>query len=204
MRILIIDDHLLFANSLSQALRNMGYEADVGSTDFLSLKRFILVSAPDIVLLDINLSGIDFDDGFALAHNLLVLFPSLKIIFISGYAFPEYFQKAKLSSGMGFLNKSITIQELEFAIESVAKGKQIFSSNPKIQSKGQVRITSRQKEILQLLAEGKSTLEIAQMLIISERTVRNHIQATNEILGTNSYVKSIIKSIELGIVKIDI
>ena len=204
MKILIVDDHLLFANSLSQALRNRNYETDVGNTDFEYLRKFILVQSSDIVLLDINMSGNTFDDGFELAERLLAAFPELKIIFISGYAFPEYFQKAKTSGGFGFLNKSVSIPELIHAIESVYAGKRMFPSNPKISSKGNVRLTNRQKDVLQLLANGCSTIAVAKQLDLSERTVRNHMQAINEILDTNSYVKSIIRAVELGIVKIDI
>lgn len=202
MKVLIVDDHRILASSLSLALRKHGMNTDIGVTTKKELAAFIGPSQPDIVLIDVHLGE---NDGFEVASYLLSLFPELKIIFFSGFDFPYYIKRAKKVGGKGFLRKSESLYRLIQKIQAVHDGETFFEKekddNPHTDS---CRLTEHQIRILQYLSNGASRVEIAKTLSISEKTVHNHIQLINEKLKTNSYVKSVVRAIELGFVKINL
>jgi len=203
-KILIIDDHKMFALSLSALLQTREYETHVVAPDNDDLiDKHIKFAKPDVILLDVHL---DRDkSGFDLAEMIIENNSEQKILLISGYDFPEYFIKAQYSCVKGFINKAASDKVLIEAIETIKNGGTLFH-NPVTKSSdiSSKSITARERVVLQNLADGLTINQIAANLYVAEKTVRNWIQAMNEKLGTNSYMQSVIKGIELGIVKIDI
>lgn len=144
--------------------------------------------------MDIHLKG---ENGLDLGKRILQLY-SVKLVFLSGFNLIEYQNIAMKLGAHGFLNKDIAVDELVANLKKVVyEDKLIFPTN--IESH---KITDREKEILQYLAQGVKQTAIATELSISERTVRNHIYAINEKLKTNSVVSTIVKAVELGIIEV--
>lgn len=183
VKIIIVDDHEIFRNGLKMVLGKLEFVDVVGEAsngqDFLDLIRKVNC---DIVLMDIEMpimSGIDATK-IALKEN-----PSLKIISLTMFTDDDYVQSMMDAGVKGFLVKNINKETLNKAITTVASGGNYYSeelfkfftrklNNQKSDQESDVQFTSREKEILQLLSEGLSNKEIADVLYVSERTVVGH------------------------------
>lgn len=180
VKIIIVDDHEIFRSGLRMVLRKLDYVEIVGEAangqECLDLLRRVVC---DIVLMDIEMpimSGIDATK-IAVKEN-----PSLKVIALTMFTEDDYVQSMIDAGVAGFLVKNINKDTLDKAITIVAHGGNYYSEElfkfftRKVQPKDTLKIhfTAREKEILQLLSEGLSNKEIAEVLYISERTVVGH------------------------------
>ncbi len=180
VKIIIVDDHEIFRSGLKMVLRKLDYVEIVGEAangqECLDLLRRVVC---DIVLMDIEMpimSGIDATK-IAVKEN-----PSLKVIALTMFTEDVYVQSMIDAGVAGFLVKNINKDTLDKAITIVAHGGNYYSEElfkfftRKVQPKDTLKIhfTAREKEILQLLSEGLSNKEIAEVLYISERTVVGH------------------------------
>ncbi len=182
--IIIVDDHEIFRNGLKMVLGKLDYAKVVGEAsngqEFLDLIRQVTC---DIVLMDIEMpimSGIDATI-IALKEN-----PELKVISLTMFTDDNYVQSMMDAGVKGFLVKNINKDTLNKAITTVAGGGNYYSEElfkfftRKLNTKedtnksDEVKFTAREKEILQLLSEGLSNKEIADILYVSERTVVGH------------------------------
>ncbi len=184
VKIIIVDDHEIFRSGLKMVLGKLDYVEVVGEAangqEFLDLTRSVVC---DIVLMDIEMpimTGIDATK-IAIKEN-----PLLKVIALTMFTEDDYVQSMIDSGVAGFLVKNINKDTLHKAITTVAGGGNYYSEelfaffSRKFQTKAEktdtnkVHFTTREKEILQLLSEGLSNKEIAEVLYISERTVVGH------------------------------
>lgn len=197
INILLVDDHMLFAKSLSVALDEYDEIEHFYSTqDIQGINTMVCEKGIDIVLMDINLGHLSDADGLEIASDLLKLHPALKIIILTGYDLPVYRHEAKKAGICGFLNKSISPDDLISSLIRVSHGNTCFpSENNKIIIED---LTSMEKKILQLISIGKKRKCVAAELYISERTLSNHLQHIFEKLGVSSAVEAITKAIQLG------
>ena len=130
MRVLLVDDHALFAQSLAIVL-----------SDFPSIEQFSNIKSideieatierdkPDIILMDINLGKLSEEDGLLLAQNLLQKYPDQKIVVLSGYDLPVYRKEAEKFGAKGFINKDIEPEELLHILEAINNGSTHFKKD---------------------------------------------------------------------------
>jgi DNA-binding NarL/FixJ family response regulator len=194
-KLLIADDHTLFNEGVKQLISD--HYHIVGQVfDGKNVLPVISTSQPDALLLDINLPSIN---GFDLAKEIKKSYESIKIIFLSMYAEPQFITQSKEINVHGYLLKNSTKAELIYGIDSVLNG--VIYYDPKLnQSKTslhhddffvkQFALTPREVEIIRMIKEGLSTTEIAERLFLGQETVKTHRK--------NIYYKlSISKSTEL-------
>jgi len=182
-RVLLADDHSLVRAGiryLLQSLPDIEVVAEAG--DGREALQLIEQYSPDIVLMDIampNLSGLEA------AIHVTENFPHVRLIILSMHATEEYVLRALRSGASGYILKDADITELEMAIKAVARGETYISPSVSKHVTDYVRrvgggtspldrLTMRQREVLQLIAEGHTTQEIAQILEISSKTVETH------------------------------
>lgn len=182
--ILLVDDHALVRAGIHLLLERI---ADVSSIaeakDGREAVRMIRDTPPDLVLMDIAMPGLN---GLEATARITKEFPEVRVIVLSMYANDEYVREAIKAGAAGYLVKSGASVELERAIKAIAHGENYFSPavNARVvkDKNGGLstdralieRLTPRQREILQLIAERHSTKEIAQILDISIKTVETH------------------------------
>ncbi|HEV3148453.1 MAG TPA: response regulator transcription factor [Chthoniobacterales bacterium] len=183
-RVLLADDHALVRagiRALMEKIPNVEVVGEAGTgRKALELVRSTL---PNIVLMDIAMTELG---GLEALPRITKDFPSVNVIILSAHANEEYVIRALREGASGYMLKDSATTELELAINSVIQGKVYLS--PSISRtviddylqrvSGAVspleQLTSRQREILQLIAEGKNTKEIAADLDISIKTVESH------------------------------
>lgn len=197
MNILLVDDHKLFAKSLSVALDEYPeIEQFQIAQNIPDLEKILSEQKIDIILLDINLGNLSDADGLEVAANLRRSHPAAKLVILTGYDLPVYRHEAKKIGANGFLNKSISPDDLIASLTCVYHGNTCF---PPEKSEMIIEdLTAMEKTILQQLGTGKKRKTIADELYISERTLSNHLQHIFEKLGVSSSVEAITKAIQLG------
>jgi DNA-binding NarL/FixJ family response regulator len=176
-KVFIVDDHYMVIEgirSLLQTEKDIEWTGHATNAD--SCLAFLKQQLPDVILMDINLpdkSGID------LCREVRDKYPSVYIIGLSTFNQQSFIEKMMQSGASGYILKNATQQELMEAISTVAKGK-IFLSDEAAQSLRNINaseipvLTRREKEVLEHIAEGLTTNEIAQKLFISYATVDTH------------------------------
>lgn len=181
MKILVADDHTLMRAGLVTLIARLPeMEVVAEAEDGRKALRLARDLQPDIVLMDIAMPGLN---GLEAAERIHGILPSVKIIILSMHASEEYVAQALKAGASGYLLKDAATTELEMALKSVAMGQ--FYLSPAISRQvvdtmlrggptGLDLLTPRQREILQLIAEGKSTREIADTLHLSVKTVETH------------------------------
>lgn len=197
MNILLVDDHKLFAKSLSVALEDYSeIEQFYIAQNITDLEKILCEKNIDIILLDINLGSLSDADGLAVASNLRHLHPSVKLMILTGYDLPVYRREARKIGVNGFLNKSISPDDLIASLMHVYHGNTCFP--PEKNELIIEDLTAMEKTILQQLGTGKKRKTIAAELYISERTLSNHLQHIYEKLGVSSSVEAVTKALQLG------
>ena len=184
IRILLADDHGLVRAGIRELLQkfaNVEVVAEAG--DGREALALVKSKLPNLVLLDIAMKSLT---GLEVAERIAKDFPGVKVIILSMHANEEYVMRALRAGASGYLLKDAATTELELALAAVTKGETYLS--PAI-SRGVIdsylgrvegkqspldQLTPRQREILQLIAEGKSTKEIAYTLNVSVKTVETH------------------------------
>ncbi|MBZ5497834.1 MAG: response regulator transcription factor [Acidobacteriia bacterium] len=181
-RLLLADDHTLMLEGIRLMLEPE-FELVGSVEDGQSLLVAAKTLKPDIILLDISMPALN---GIDAAHRLRKLLPSAKLIFLTMHADSDYVAAAFRAGAMGYLLKRAAASELKIAIREVMKGHHYVSplvtrnalelliSSATPGGKPSDRLTPRQREVLQLVAEGRSRKEIASILNISIKTVEFH------------------------------
>jgi|KBSSwiStaDraftv2_1062776.scaffolds.fasta_scaffold428942_3 DNA-binding NarL/FixJ family response regulator len=187
IKVFLIEDHNLVRagiKSLLAQLQGVEVAGEAGNgRDALRMMKEEMPAMPDIVLTDIAMAGLN---GMETTARITKDFPNVRVIVLSMYANEEYVMQALRAGAAGYLVKEAATSELELAIRAVARGDTYLS--PAVSGKvidktlGRIvpqnspleRLTPRQREILQLIAEGRSTKQIADTLKLSVKTVETH------------------------------
>ena len=178
IKLFIVDDHFMVIEGIHSLLFN---EKDIEwmghACNGASCLAFLKHQSPDVILMDINLpdtSGID------LCRGVKELYPSINVLGLSTFNQQSFIEKMMGNGASGYVIKNATQQELMEAIHTVVKGKQFLSFDAaqtlrKPENIGNAPvITRREKEVLELIADGMTNNEIAQKLFISITTVDTH------------------------------
>ncbi|HQZ49110.1 MAG TPA: response regulator transcription factor, partial [Chitinophagaceae bacterium] len=177
IKVFIVDDHYMVIEGIRSLLQNeKGIDWAGHATNASSCLAFLQQQQPDVILMDINLpdkSGID------LCKEVKERYPSVFIIGLSTFNQQSFIQKMIDNGASGYVLKNATQAELMEAIEIVASGKNFLSNEAALSLRSKDNndapvITRREKEVLELIAEGMTNNEVAQKLFISPSTVDTH------------------------------
>jgi DNA-binding NarL/FixJ family response regulator len=211
IRVLMAEDHALVRAGLCALLRNVaGIEVIAATGDGQDALRLIHEHRPDVALLDITMPGLN---GLDVLARIKKECPAVKAVILSMHANEEYVRQAFRAGAVGYVLKDASATDLEQAIRSAALNKQYLSSAVSRQvieeySKDRTgepvgpleMLTPRQREILQLLAEGHSTKDIAHTLQLSAKTVETHRAQLMERLGIHDVPGLVRYAIRSGLV----
>jgi DNA-binding NarL/FixJ family response regulator len=188
IRVLVADDHDIVRYGICSVLNSsrdvevIG-EASTGQEAFEKYEQLL----PDVILLDISMPDMN---GIDATRTITSKYPGAKVLILTMHLNEEYLNQVLNAGAIGYLLKNADIEEMLSGIRSVAEGRQVFSGDiAKLMTEkyirsaqigyegkpvGKPRLTRRETEILQQIAEGKTSQEIAEILFISPRTVDTH------------------------------
>lgn len=198
MRVLLADDHVLVRTGIRRLLEDLPGitvtgEADDGEDAVELAQR----DPPDILITDIGMprmSGLELTAW--LKHNL----PQVRVIILSMHAAEEYVSEALASGARGYLLKRSAAGEIALAVQAVAAGDVYLSPGISGHVIARPRITPRQREVLKLVALGKTTREIAALLGVSPRTVDTHRAELMSRLGAHDAFSLLREAVRLGLI----
>jgi DNA-binding NarL/FixJ family response regulator len=208
MNVLLVDDHPLFGFGLVHALQaaDASIRASVVASSTEALSRLGEDADIDLVLVDYRLQT---DNGLNLLRQIGTQFPWVARVLISGMDTPELLQAARAAGASGFLSKRLAVDELLAALRRVEAGQTVFDAPPSVSTLAVdgtapdpgTRMTLRQREVLQLIAQGQSNRQIAQTLAISERTVKLHVTALLELFEAGNRTHLLVQAQAAGAVQ---
>ncbi|WAA10031.1 response regulator transcription factor [Fervidibacillus albus] len=197
IRVLIAEDQRMLRGALASLLDleddiEIVAEVDNGKEAIEKIKTI----NPDISLLDIEMPMMS---GLDVAEEVKRIGMDCRIIILTTFARPGYFERAIKANVFGYLLKDGSIEELVTAIRNVMQGEKIYSKELMIASITEENpLTDKEIEILQLSAIGKSTKDMAKILYLSPGTIRNYLSEINQKLGTKNRIEAISVAEEKG------
>lgn len=211
-RILLVDDHALVRagiRALIEGKSDIEVVAETGGGD--EALRMIEELNPNLVLLDITMPTIN---GFEVLEQITKQYPQTRVIILTVHEGTEYAMRALRAGAAGYLPKSAATIELEDAISAVSQGGTYLSheiSQKTLFEYAQAgtpqdllaSLTTRQREILKLIAEGQSTKEIGSNLNISVKTVESHRAKLAEKLGIHDVAGMVRFAIRIGLIQVE-
>lgn len=206
IRVLLADDHPLTLEGIRAFLEPHCTSVETVS-DGRALLEECLRFQPELIVLDITMPLLN---GIDAAIQIKKFLPAVKLVFITMHSDPAYLEAALNSGATGYVLKSAVREELLDAVKSAMEGHIYVSpglssenlgrfSDPK-RAAAALRLSSRERETLQLIAEGKATKEIAYILEISVKTVAFHRENIKRKLGLKTTAEMTRHALEQGLV----
>jgi DNA-binding NarL/FixJ family response regulator len=189
VRVVIADDSVLLREGVSRLLVEAGFEVVGQAADAEELLREVADKSPDVAIVDIRMPPTHTDEGLRAARELRSRHPSLGVLVLSQYVRPSYAFEllADDARGVGYLLKDRVsdVRELSDAVQRVGEGGSVLDPSVVSQLVGRRRqghdpiddLTERERQVLALIAEGRSNRAIAERLFITERTVEKHVKS---------------------------
>ncbi|MBF6052022.1 response regulator receiver protein [Streptomyces eurocidicus] len=214
LKVMVVDDHPMWRDAVARDLAGAGFDVVATAGDGPQAVRRARAAAPDVLVLDLNLPGLP---GVAVCKELVGENPALRVLVLSASGEHADVLEAVKSGATGYLLKSASTEELLDAVRRTAVGDAVFTPGLAGLVLGEFRrlaadpapaapdgpkaprLTDRETEVLRLVAKGLSYKQIAERLVISHRTVQNHVQNTLGKLQLHNRVELVRYAIERGL-----
>lgn len=206
IRILIVDDHALFAEVLQAALESRPLEVVGRATSGREGVALARALRPDLVLMDLGLPDID---GLTAGQRILQELPGTKVVAVTGLEDSSMVREALRHGFQGYMLKHASVAELVESVLAMARDQTVIPHDAAKSLAGMPRdersadlashLTEREKQILALLAEGASSQELANRLYLSRNTVRSHVQNICAKLQVHSRLQAVAFAVKHGL-----
>jgi len=206
IRVLIADDHLIVREGLRLILETEDGFALVGEAgDGAEAVRLAVELQPDVVLMDLRMPGMD---GLTAIERLRDTLPHIAVVILTTYNEDDLMVRGLQAGARGYLLKDTNRETLFHVIRAAARGEMLLK--PEIVAKvlahtaaspapsGPLELTEREREVLEAVAQGERSKEIAARLHITERTVKAHLTNIYNKLGVDSRAAAVAEAIQRG------
>jgi len=206
--VLLADDHQLLRQALRRAFEDAGLTVVGEAADGEEAVRLAAELHPDVVVMDVTMPVLD---GVEATRRLHAALPDLPIVVLTMHGEDTLRREAIAAGASGFLTKDVSMQEVVRTVVEAAGGEVALS--PELAStildemrapseKPASPLTKREEEVLQLIADGCSTTEVAKQLFISGKTVKNHLASIYEKLDARDRTQAVLSAVRIGIVRL--
>jgi DNA-binding NarL/FixJ family response regulator len=208
MRVLLADDHQLLRQAIRRALEDAGMTVVAEAGDGGEAVRLAGEIRPDIVVMDVSMPVLDGVEATRRIHEAL---PDLPIVIITMHGDEALRRDAVNAGAAGFLTKDVSMQEVVATITQAAGGEVALSTELAATILAELEVgvdraasplTPREEEVLQLIADGCSTSEVAAGLFISGKTVKNHLASIYEKLEARDRTQAVLSAVRSGIIRL--
>jgi DNA-binding NarL/FixJ family response regulator len=201
-----VDDHDVLASGLAHVMAGEPDLDCVGVANTLADgRRLVAEHSPDVLLLD---QGLPDGDGVAAIPEFLADCPGLRVVVLTANATDAILVRAIENGAAGFVAKNRSLKEVLSAVRAAATGEAVISSEllarllPRLTGESVPRheaLTDREREVLSLLADGLTNVAIAERLVVSVHTVRNHVANLSSKLGAHSKLEALSIAVREGL-----
>lgn len=211
IRVMVVDDHPIWRAGVARDLTERGFDVVATAPDAAAALRILPAARPDVVLMDLHFPGGD-PSGTQATEQITQTWPSVRVLVLSAFGADPDVLAAVRAGACGYLMKSASVEELVDAVRRTAAGDAVFTPGlaglvlgeyrrMALHPQGHTpRLTRRETEVLRLVATGRTTRQIADTLVISPRTVENHVQSTLRKLQLHNRVELTRYALEHGFI----
>lgn len=209
IELLLVDDHRMLREGLRRSLSDAGFdvvgEADSGPSAIAAVREL----RPDVVLMDVSMPGMDGVTATRLIHDE---HPDVAVVMLTMHADESVIADALAAGAVGYLVKDCSTDEIVETLRLAAGGETAVSVEvagalldevdrfPSPVDDGPSVVSKREVEVLQLIADGCSTAEVADTLFISQKTVKNHLASIYQKLDARDRTQAVLSAVRRGIV----
>jgi DNA-binding NarL/FixJ family response regulator len=210
LRVMVVDDHPMWRDAVERDLADAGFDVVAVAADGNQAVARFPAARPQVVVLDLQIPG---PNGVEVTETVLRHDPSARVLILSASGEQEDVLAAVKAGATGYLVKSASREQLIEAVRRTAAGDPVFTpglaglvlgeyrrlSDPVADDPDRPQLTERETEVLRMVATGMSYKQIAERLVLSHRTVQNHVQNTLRKLQLHNRVELTRWAIEQGL-----
>ena len=201
----------MLREGLRRSLDELGFTIVAEARNGLEALDLAASVRPDVILMDVTMPELD---GVEATRQIKARQPDVRIVILTMHADHDILSEAIRAGANGYLVKDCSTDEIAQAIEAVAGGETALSPGLAASMLAEVRrqengkqpervITAREEEVLQLIADGCSTPEVAEQLFISQKTVKNHLASIYQKLDARDRTQAVLQAVRMGIVTLN-
>lgn len=212
IRLMLADDHRMLREGLRRSMSDQGFDVVGEARDGDEAIGLAEDLQPDVILMDVTMPEVD---GVEATRQIKQLMPQVRIVMLTMHADQEVLAAAIRAGASGYLVKDCSTEEIATAVRMAAEGETALSPQLAASMLDEVRkldqpqteeerlVTKREEEVLQLIADGCSTTEVAERLYISQKTVKNHLASIYQKLDARDRTQAVLRAVRMGIISLD-
>lgn len=210
IRLMLADDHRMLREGLRRSMTDEGFSVVGEAGDGEEAVRLAAELQPDVILMDVSMPDVD---GVEATRRIRDLLPDTRVIMLTMHPDQEVVAAALRAGAAGYLVKDCSTEEIAEAVRLAASDDAAMSADIAASMLDEVRrifpepdedrvVTKREEEVLQLIADGCSTSEVADRLYISQKTVKNHLASIYQKLDARDRTQAVLRAVRMGIVRL--
>ena len=213
IRLMLADDHRMLREGLGRSMREQGFDVVGEASDGAEAVSMAQRLRPDVILMDVTMPEMD---GVEACRQVRLDLPGTQVVMLTMHADQEVLASAIRAGASGYLVKDCSTEEIASTVRLAASGETALSPLLAASMLNEVRkwdkaaaaeeervVTKREEEVLQLIADGCSTPEVAAKLYISQKTVKNHLASIYQKLDARDRTQAVLLAVRMGIVHLD-
>jgi DNA-binding NarL/FixJ family response regulator len=208
-RLLLVDDHKLLRQGLRRAVEEAGFDVVGEAGDGEEAVRLAVELQPDLVLMDVTMPVLD---GIEATRRLRQSTPEARVVMLTMHGEEETVSRALRAGAVAYLLKDCSSDQVAETLHAVAAGDTDLSADlarsmlaelPGPEPASVTSLSQREVEVLQMFADGLSTVEVGQRLFISAKTVKNHLASIYEKLDARDRTQAVLTAVRMGIIRLN-
>ncbi|MFT5204657.1 MAG: DNA-binding NarL/FixJ family response regulator [Candidatus Aldehydirespiratoraceae bacterium] len=209
---MLADDHRMLREGLSRSMSEHGFDVVGEARDGVEAVNMAYSLAPDVVLMDVSMPEMD---GVEACRQVRLAVPGTKVVMLTMHADQDVLANAIRAGACGYLVKDCSTEEIAEAVRMASNGDTALSPQLAASMLDEVRkldmapsreervVTKREEEVLQSIADGCSTSEVAEQMYISQKTVKNHLASIYQKLDARDRTQAVLQAVRMGIVSLE-
>jgi len=213
IRLMLADDHRMLREGLRRSMEDEGFDVVGEASDGEEAVSLAGTLQPDVILMDVTMPNVD---GVEATRRIRSQWPQVRVVMLTMHADQDVIASAIRAGASGYLVKDCSTDEIAGAVRLATDENATLSPDLAASMLDEVRrldlpavpeaervVTKREEEVLQLIADGCSTSEVAEQLYISQKTVKNHLASIYQKLDARDRTQAVLQAVRMGIVRLD-